>query len=838
MMTLLYPVGIMIGYVANRSWSYQSARPHQAAAPRYVMAYAAGYLVQLLFLTFLHNGFGAPHQFAQFFAIGATAVFLYAALNYWVFPKEGASAQLSFRNVGAPIILFLTVVLLRIIAQWDFIFSPGLVSDDLLVFQSLSTDDPAIPKSIPVLALVLRSLTGWLETPEAVRVALTALHGIAAIQIYFLLRFTGLGSSARFLIAALAVGNPITPSLPIFINGVHPLLGGVFALAGLVATMELANSDQGRRAVVFAALAIVLYLLGIYSSPSVVLISVIGLFSPLAFPQSMRRPQILILLALVAAAPIIIYFLVPAIASQFEYHYAATSGFTVISASNIVKQTMAALQLVVDAFALPSTASSAYVAIAVCFIFFVFALRGWRALRSAPTSFLNAIGAALLLFGAGGLAFGPASIVTFMLDRYLAMPAILMIAGCAAMICVMGRYSRVLEVTGFVVGAVGIIFSAYALKIRTYEDYKENFDFQNAIATALRAEASNWETGAQIIIATNVPPRFTSSYPHWSTGFVRYASGRRDVFGLIGGATLTRDYPFLGEFDAADASFGQGEKFWAIDDSGARRKQMVGLMRNHPVYAYEFVDDALQSKDIQITISQKNQYQYFFARAGDRFTEIRGKDLDGEKCPVVFGPNGVMRLAYRVSDFPDMNNSSSKGGLLPPDEAANFLASPVSLGSDVEASIALPIMGVSGGKLNMALTGLDTNLRAGQKFGPTYPPMPLLWGKEFRIDQFSAQAYGVTLNGIRKNFRFAPSETFVLTLTWKRGCFLGYAVNGGPFEYSFLSTDPSSTVYVGRGYFDRRWAGEVSRISGVVHGVNGEAGALDEDVLSVIRKEN
>lgn len=86
--SLLYVTGVGGTYLANRGWSFQSSRTHSEAAPRYAMAYGAGYGVQVATLSGLTYLLHVPHQFAQLCAMGGAAVTIYAGLKFWVFPNE------------------------------------------------------------------------------------------------------------------------------------------------------------------------------------------------------------------------------------------------------------------------------------------------------------------------------------------------------------------------------------------------------------------------------------------------------------------------------------------------------------------------------------------------------------------------------------------------------------------------------------------------------------------------------------------------------------------------------------------------------------------------------
>jgi putative flippase GtrA len=84
-MTLLYATGVLITFVANRSWSFEHQGFAHAAFVRYVIAYILGYLINFSLLWIAVDQLHLPHQGVQAVAVVLVAISLFLMHKYWVF---------------------------------------------------------------------------------------------------------------------------------------------------------------------------------------------------------------------------------------------------------------------------------------------------------------------------------------------------------------------------------------------------------------------------------------------------------------------------------------------------------------------------------------------------------------------------------------------------------------------------------------------------------------------------------------------------------------------------------------------------------------------------------
>jgi putative flippase GtrA len=87
-MTLVYVVGVILSFVANRSWSFDHRGMAHTAFVRYVVANVIGYLLNLAILVLAVDRLNLPHEAVQAVAIVLVAVCTFLLHRYWVFGTD------------------------------------------------------------------------------------------------------------------------------------------------------------------------------------------------------------------------------------------------------------------------------------------------------------------------------------------------------------------------------------------------------------------------------------------------------------------------------------------------------------------------------------------------------------------------------------------------------------------------------------------------------------------------------------------------------------------------------------------------------------------------------
>lgn len=84
-MTLIFGIGVLQTFHANRAWSFRSANASGRSLARYVFVSAIAYIINWFGLWVFVDRLGYPHQGVQLAMICVVAVFIFANLKWWVF---------------------------------------------------------------------------------------------------------------------------------------------------------------------------------------------------------------------------------------------------------------------------------------------------------------------------------------------------------------------------------------------------------------------------------------------------------------------------------------------------------------------------------------------------------------------------------------------------------------------------------------------------------------------------------------------------------------------------------------------------------------------------------
>ena len=93
-MTVVYIIGLSIGFVGHRKWTFGHRGGATGTAVRYALVHILGYLLNFLILFALVDELGYAHQWVQAGAILVVAGFLFMALNTLCSQKSMAPMRL------------------------------------------------------------------------------------------------------------------------------------------------------------------------------------------------------------------------------------------------------------------------------------------------------------------------------------------------------------------------------------------------------------------------------------------------------------------------------------------------------------------------------------------------------------------------------------------------------------------------------------------------------------------------------------------------------------------------------------------------------------------------
>lgn len=84
-MSFLYAIGIVISFVANRSWSFTDNRGLSDSAKLYLVTYIIGYLINLSIMFVFIDIYGFKHYFVQLAATFVMPFYYFILLKLFVF---------------------------------------------------------------------------------------------------------------------------------------------------------------------------------------------------------------------------------------------------------------------------------------------------------------------------------------------------------------------------------------------------------------------------------------------------------------------------------------------------------------------------------------------------------------------------------------------------------------------------------------------------------------------------------------------------------------------------------------------------------------------------------
>jgi putative flippase GtrA len=87
-MSAMYAIGVVLSYFANRKFTFRHDGHIGATSIRFMIAYALGYMLNMLLLVMLVDWMGFPHQIVQAVAIVVVAVLLFFLSRIFVFSQH------------------------------------------------------------------------------------------------------------------------------------------------------------------------------------------------------------------------------------------------------------------------------------------------------------------------------------------------------------------------------------------------------------------------------------------------------------------------------------------------------------------------------------------------------------------------------------------------------------------------------------------------------------------------------------------------------------------------------------------------------------------------------
>lgn len=489
---------------------------------------------------------------------------------------------------GVSFISFLTM-------ESKYIFGGFIFLDDIIYIGRSLFGLPHIVSAGNFIPLALISLLSKLQSIALLKIVWLGFHAANAglIGVIFARFIEGL---LLPVLLGLAIGTlPISEDQIILVTGSHPTLALFFILTALL-LFECIRNFQGKR-FILGCLCIMMFLLcAAFSSSIAVLIPLVLpiwlLTGWYASPKSVRRrSDIWIVLSIFTLTTLVVY----SVTDLVNHDYNNMFGWTDFSSSRVWKNFFFAAERAVSFVGESET---------LIFILYIFGsavlivfilINAWKNYRSAginvgskliPQSNLWVLAVNTIALSA--LAFGPSSITTSYVDRYLVMPLALATISFIAIIFMILRIVRGWQ--GYCLLAVFTMFVILNM-VRTSQKNDELLSpylmTHQSVKELVQNESKHWPVNAQIVMLTGKGYASPSmGFNHWSTWYLRYLTGNVNILGLLGKVSWIRQDPYV-EKSLVDLYRIKMGGYWEIINGRSARVKMIGLEVERPLYFYQ-----------------------------------------------------------------------------------------------------------------------------------------------------------------------------------------------------------------------------------------------------------
>lgn len=238
----------------------------------------------------------------------------------------------------------------------------------------------------------------------------------------------------------------------------------------------------------------------------------------------------------------------------------------------------------------------------------------------------------------------PLCFITQLQQRYLALVFIFFLLSASICLDSICAHSRIIHF--FFNGRIGVLFLLSILNLTLYSfnvyhtaNYANTVAFHSGFKQAVKLEPIRWLPGSQILILTNKQTKSTIGYNHWSTGYLRYITNRKDINAIIGPNEFLTNYPFI-----KDRNNFYGDELWPTyrmkDGTFIKtRKHMVGLVESLPTYLYSYNSNTKKLTSVRYLLIWQNE-------------EFKLYDTTNQKLEV--------KLALNKSDISCINDEKIK----------------------------------------------------------------------------------------------------------------------------------------------------------------------------------
>lgn len=230
----------------------------------------------------------------------------------------------------------------------------------------------------------------------------------------------------------------------------------------------------------------------------------------------------------------------------------------------------------------------------------------------------------IVIIASSAFTFGPSSVVTAFLSRYLVAPY-LSAALLIAILLGVGlkllrfRHARIYAAANVLLLSAAVI-GAMNYYVATRSRLSPLLASHNLLADAIRERT--WKPDDQVLILLPEGSAESSlGFNHWSTWQLRVITRQRNIIGLIGTESRLAELQKNGLF--VDEYADHGAAYWSVKNGKAARKQMIGLERNRSLYAFKpTAEGGLAPATVAIWEENAINVVPFGERVGEQLQEV------------------------------------------------------------------------------------------------------------------------------------------------------------------------------------------------------------------------
>ncbi|HCN91954.1 MAG: hypothetical protein CME97_11805 [Hyphomonas sp.] len=702
-------------------------------------------------------------------------------------------------TAGIYVALAILVVLGKGLSISSYFASSYLFQDDTIFVGAAYLGSPiSTPQTQSLYYGLIDILTDFGGLP-AIKLMLVLMPIVTCVFMFKILRSFTNRSLVAAAISVFVTLYPVSPEQSFFFTGAHPTSGVMLFVIVAYVYLQLLQ-HQNAWTPIRSGLYFLLCGAGFYAisrtSPAFTLVPLLML--PMAAHALWRdRARLTAFHGVCLIVPAGLFILL--FANAGNYHYSALVGWTEISLNRTLANLSASMEYIFRTpfvrhpilMGLSAFSLLVFITAMVALSVRSFHQANWQTRQPAQVFWPFVL---FLLLGAA-LVFGPGSITTNYLDRYVVAP--FQIGGLLLGMVVVGlldqphansqRLKVIAPLALFALTAVTLVQSSVVVKQRlspllaTHDQIVEVLD---------RRE---WSNNDQILILLpKGEVESTGGYNHWSTWYLRVLTKTPGLIGLVGNQKYQSDMQANGLF--IDTYRDHDPIFWFVEDGVSQRAHMLGLTRDRATYAYTGIDGELTLLPLKLLWQGAEKT----LQPGQRFQDAPGNNasLTCDASPPVSRQTFTVNLSTPRRQAPG--------------NASTGLAAPSFVATGQNAEFVDVVEEAARTKsVHFVLAGRPDG--PFQPYSKTYPQMPLL-----------APGFGVYLQGDKYHFQERQGEQQMFTVPVREhlptvvdivDCGPGASENALYLNGTLQGKFSNDVIYgrwrLGAGFEDRYWTGEM-----------------------------